>query len=174
VHYLCVVFAGISCTFLTTSKTNSMKWEPVKHASSLVSKYHLAEGADIQLVLKHNIDQESLRIGNDGKQRLFFIVKTGFWNNKLLFKNEYGLEAGRLSFDRGYHAGTVEMEGHKYHYGIDTASHQLVIYKQYMTAPVIACDLPGGNIEQDFTCLVWGLCWQLISGATVPVMEYVH
>lgn len=151
-----------------------MKWEPVKHASSLVSKYHLTEGTDIKLVLKHNLDQESVRISHDENQRLFFIEKTGFWNNKTLFKNEYGIEIGRLSIDRGYHAGTIEFQGQRYYYGVDqTMKNRLIIYKQNSSHPVISSDLPPANIEQDFTCLVLGLCWQLSYSTVFPMMEYV-
>jgi hypothetical protein len=151
-----------------------MKWEPVKHASSLVNKYHLTEGADIKLVLKHNLDQESVRIGHDETQRLFFIEKTGFWNNKTLFKNEYGIEVGKLSLDRGYHAGTIEFEGHRFHYGIDhTMANRLIIYKHNISQPAISSDLPSANVDQDFTCLVLGLCWQLTYSTVFPMIEYV-
>jgi hypothetical protein len=144
-----------------------MKWVMVKHASPSVQKYHLVEGASQKAVLKYNLLQQSVRISNEDTQRVFFLERTGFWNNKTIFKNEYGLEIGKMSFEKGFHAGTIEVDGNKYHYVIqDNALQQLVIYDD-LSNPILTCDLntAGYKPDQDLSSLLLGLCWYLFPAA---------
>lgn len=135
-----------------------MKWVMVKHASPSVQKYHLVEGVSKKAVLKYNLLQQSVRVSNDDTQRVFFLERTGFWNNKTIFKNEYGLEIGKMSFEKGFHAGALEVDGKKYHYVIQ--DNELVIYDE-LSQPVLTCDLSssGYKADQDLSSLVLGLCW---------------
>lgn len=138
-----------------------MKWVMVKHASPSVQKYHLLEGVSKKVELKYNLLQQSVRVSNDDTQRVFFLERSGFWNNKTIFKNEYGLEIGKMSFEKGFHAGAIEVDGRKYHYVIeDSASQQLVIYDE-LSLPVLTCDLSaaGYKPDQDLSSLLLGLCW---------------
>lgn len=138
-----------------------MKWVMVKHASPSVQKYHLLEGVSKKAVLKYNLLQQSVRLSDDNTQRVFFMERTGFWNNKTIFKNEYGLEIGKMSFEKGFHAGAIEVDGNKYHYVIQNGQ-QLVIFDE-TTHPVLTCDLSasGYKPDQDLSSLVLGLCWYL-------------
>ncbi len=135
-----------------------MKWVMVKHASPSVQKYHLVEGVAKKAVLKYNLLQQSVRVSNDDTQRVFFLERTGFWNNKTIFKNEYGLEIGKMSFEKGFHSGAIEVDGNKYHYVIQES--QLVIYND-LSQPILTCDLSaaGYKPDQDLSSLVLGLCW---------------
>jgi hypothetical protein len=135
-----------------------MKWVMVKHASPSVQKYHLVEGMAKKAVLKYNLLQQSVRVSNDDTQRVFFLERTGFWNNKTIFKNEYGLEIGKMSFEKGFHAGAIEVDGNKYHYVIQ--ENELVIYNE-LSQPILTCDLSaaGYKPDQDLSSLVLGLCW---------------
>lgn len=144
-----------------------MKWVMVKHASPSVQKYHLLEGVSKKAVLKYNLLQQSVRVSNDNTQRVFFLERTGFWNNKTIFKNEYGVEIGKMSFEKGFHAGTIEVDGNKYHYVIqDHPSQELVIYDD-LSQPVLTCDLSaaGYKPDQDLGSLLLGLCWYLYPAA---------
>lgn len=138
-----------------------MKWVMVKHASPSVQKYHLLEGVSKKAVLKYNLLQQSVRLSDDNTQRVFFMERTGFWNNKTIFKNEYGLEIGKMSFEKGFHAGAIEVDGNKYHYVIQN-EQQLVISDE-LSHPVLTCDLSasGYKPDQDLSSLVLGLCWYL-------------
>lgn len=138
-----------------------MKWILVKHASPSVQKYHLIEGAARKAELKYNLLQQSVRVSNDNTQRVFFMEKTGFWNNRTIFKNEYGVEIGRMSFEKGFHAGHIEVDGNKFHYVIqDAPLQELVIYDE-LSQPVLTCDLSSSEFkpDQDLSSLVLGLCW---------------
>jgi hypothetical protein len=138
-----------------------MKWVMVKHASPSVQKYHLVEGASQKAVLKYNLLQQSVRVSNDDTQRVFFLERSGFWNNKTIFKNEYGLEIGKMSFEKGFHAGTLEVDGNKYHYVIqNNESQELVIYDE-LSRPILSCELSaaGYKPDQDLSSLLLGLYW---------------
>src|SRR5688572_30353852 len=126
-----------------------MKWVMVKHASPSVQKYQLVEGASQKAVLKYNLLQQSVRVSNDNVQRVFFLERSGFWNNKTIFKNEYGLEIGKMSFEKGFHSGTIEVDGNKYHYSIqENAAQELVIYNE-LSQPVLTCDLSASGYKPD-------------------------
>jgi hypothetical protein len=138
-----------------------MKWVMVKHASPTVQKYHLLEGVAKKVELKYNLLQQSVRVSNDDTQRVFFLERSGFWNNKTIFKNEYGLEIGKMSFEKGFHSGSIEVDGNKYHYVInDNPSQQLVISDE-SSNPILTCDLSasGYKPDQDLSSLLLGLCW---------------
>lgn len=144
-----------------------MKWVMVKHASPSVQKYHLLEGVSKKAVLKYNLLQQSVRVSNDDTQRVFFLERSGFWNNKTIFKNEYGLEIGKMSFEKGFHAGAIEVDGNKYHYVTDD-NQQLVIYDD-LSHPILTCDLSaaGYKPDQDLSSLLLGLCWYVYPSSGV-------
>ncbi len=133
----------------------------VKHASPSVQKYLLVDGSDRKAELKYNLLQKSVRVSNDDAQRVFFMEKTGFWNNKTIFKNEYGVEIGKMSNEKGFHAGHIEVDGNKFHYVVhDAPSQELVIYDE-LSQPILTCDLSASGYKQgqDLGGLVLGLCW---------------
>ena len=140
-----------------------MKLVMVKHASPSVQKYHLLEGVSQKAVLKYNLLQQSVRLSNDDTQRVFFLERTGFWNNKTIFKNEYGLEIGKMSFEKGFHAGTIEVDGNKYHYSIQNGGAQELVIFDDGSQPILSCDLSasGYKPDQDLSSFVLGLYWYL-------------
>jgi len=152
-----------------------MKWVKVKHASPAVQKYHLVDGTEKKLELKYTHPQQSIRISNEIGQRVFFVEKKGFWTNKTLFKNEYGVEAGKMTFEKGFHAGSIEVDGNKYHYLIhDTPAPALVIYDA-LSNPLLHCELNAEYKQgQDLSSLLLGLCWYLypvVPGQTAPARK---
>ena len=54
-----------------------MKWVYVNQPSAYIRKYQLTEGEDAKLIIKYNLDQQSVRISSEENHRLFFINKTG-------------------------------------------------------------------------------------------------
>jgi len=136
-----------------------MKWVLVNHASPSVQKYHLVDGVEKKAELKYNLLQQTVRVSNDDSQRVFFLERSGFWNNKTIFKNEYGLEIGKMTFEKGFHAGAIEIDGNKFHYTIeDNPEQHLIIYDDHMQ-PLLTCDLSasGYKRELDLSSLVLGL-----------------
>ena len=117
-----------------------MKWVYVNQPSVYIRKYQLTEGSDTKLVIKYNLDQQSVRISSEENHRLFFIDKTGLWHNKTILKNEYGVEIGRLAIDKVHGTGIIEIEGKKYYYTLQNNS-QLVVFEHTVTMPLAVCDM---------------------------------
>jgi hypothetical protein len=163
-----------------------MKWVYVNQPSAYIRKYQLTEGNDIKLVIKYNLNQQSVRISSEENHRLFFIDKTGLWHNKTILKNEYGVEIGRLAFDKVHGAGIIEMEGKKYYYTLQNNS-QLIIFEHTVSKPLAVCDMneapslaslsANKYSNEEYACFLLGICRYLfpltaaeqveIPGATV-------
>lgn len=164
-----------------------MKWVLVKYPSASVHKYQLVEGSAVKVVLKYNHEQQSTRISSDGNHRLFFAeLLTGLWNNKVIFTSEYGVESGKLVFEKGHYAGTIEMTGRKYQFVINKKEvPELVIYKRTTENPVAVCDLAIEDIKLalsityqkeptlEIASLLLGLCWNLVTLALPAQSELV-
>ena len=148
-----------------------MKWVLVNQYSPSIKKYQLTEGDEIKLVLKYSPEQQSVRISSEENHRLFFIDKTGLWHNKTILKNEYGVEIGRLSFDKTQHIGAIEIEGKKYFYTFENNKKQLVVFEHSISLPLAVCDLSQAPSftslsadkysSEECTCFLLGLCWYL-------------
>ena len=160
-----------------------MKWVFVNQSSSYIKKYQLTEGDNTKLVLKYNPDQQSVRISSEESHRLFFINKTGLWHNKTILKNEYGVEIGRLSFDKMHQNGVIEIEGRKYHYTFENNTQkQLIIFEHTVSLPLAVCDLsaapsfttlsPDKYSSEEYTCLLLGLCWYLFPLSAIEHPEF--
>jgi hypothetical protein len=160
-----------------------MKWVFVNQSSAYIKKYQLTEGESTRLILKYNLEQQSVRISSEDNHRLFFINKTGLWHNKTVLKNEYGVEIGRLSFDKMHYTGVIEIEGKKYHYTFENNSQkQLVIFEHTVTTPLVVCDLssapsftslsPDKYSSEEYTCFLLGLCWYLFPLSSTEHLEF--
>jgi hypothetical protein len=150
-----------------------MKWILISQPSATVHVFNLMDGDTVEEVLRYNPSQQSARISCQGRQRLFFIEQPGFRNNHFVFKNEYGFDTGRLSFDNTHsHGGIIEIEGKKIQYTLlNNPAPELVIYEQDSTEPIVTCSLKqaeDGQAElsfnnketiREYACLLLGLCW---------------
>jgi hypothetical protein len=159
-----------------------MKWVFVNQSSS-IKKYQLTEGDETKLVLKYNPEQRSVRVSREENHRLFFIDKTGLWHNKTILKNEYGVEIGRLSFDKAQHIGAIEIEGKKYFYSFENnKSQQLVVFEHSISLPLAVCDLSQAPSftslasdrysSEECTCFLLGLCWYLFPHTAAEHLEF--
>ena len=160
-----------------------MKWVLANQSSTAINKYQLTEGDAIKLELKYNVSQQSVRISSEESHRLFFIDKTGLWHNRTIIKNEYGVETGRLSFDKLHQTGSIEVEGKKYHYTIRQKERpQLVLFEHTISMPLAVCDLSQAPSftslkttqysSEECACLLLGLCWYLFPLTTSEKLEY--
>jgi hypothetical protein len=161
-----------------------MKWVLANQTSASMKKYQLIDGDAIKLELKYNLEQQTVRISSEETHRLFFIDKTGLWHNKkTILKNEYGVEIGRLSFDKMHQSGVIEVEGKKYHYTIQRSGPpQLVLFEHSVSMPLAVCDLSKApsvtslqaNKYSGEECagFLLGLCWYLFPVTAAEKMEY--
>src|SRR5882762_5514541 len=147
-----------------------MKWISVNNPLASIKKYHLMRENAVELVLKYNPLQRSGRISRGGEQRVFFIEQTGFWGNKIIFENEYGVEIGKLFVDKTQHnAGSIEMAQQKYQYSLPDNKHTAIeIYDNNIVPAHFSCDLQlderrdaRSSVGEEYACLLLGLCWYL-------------
>ncbi|THU39871.1 hypothetical protein FAM09_08210 [Niastella caeni] len=158
-----------------------MKWVYVNQPSAYIKKYHLTEGNDTKLVMKYNLEQQSVRISSEENHRLFFINKTGLWHNKTILKNEYGVEIGRLLFDKAHGTGIIEMERKKYYYTFQNNT-ELVIFEHTVSHPLAVCDLSSAPSftsvaankysSEESACFLLGICWYLFPLTATEQLEY--
>jgi hypothetical protein len=160
-----------------------MKWVLANQSSTAIKKYQLIEGDTTKLELKYNLSQQSVRISSEESHRLFFIDKTGLWHNKTILKNEYGVEIGRLSFDKLHQTGIIEVEGKKFHFTIQQKPQpQLVLFEHTISLPLAVCDLSQAPSftslkasqysSEESASFLLGLCWYLFPLTTAEKLEY--
>ena len=158
-----------------------MKWVYVNQPSVYIRKYQLTEGDKSKLVIKYNLDQQSVRISSEENHRLFFIDKTGLWHNRTILKNEYGVEIGRLAIDKVHGTGIIEIEGKKYYYTLQNDS-QLVVFEHTVNMPLAVCDMTAapsfaslsGNkySNEEYACFLLGICWYLFPLTAAEQLEF--
>ncbi len=158
-----------------------MKWVYVNQPSVYIRKYQLTEGDNTKLIIKYNLDQQSVRISSEENHRLFFIDKTGLWHNKTILKNEYGVEIGRLAIDKVHGTGIIEIEGKKYFYTLQNNS-QLVVFEHSVSMPLAVCDMTDapsfGSLSankysnEEYACFLLGICWYLFPLTAAEQLEF--
>ena len=141
-----------------------MKWVLSSSRKALLQEFHLVHNGECEVILKYNPIHHSARISYGDIHRLFFLESTGTSNGKIVFKNEYGMETGMLSFDRWHNnQGTIVIDKKKYHYEIQkNPQSELIIFENNAVFPMVKVENPDGNISPiDHNCLLFGLCWYL-------------
>jgi hypothetical protein len=155
-----------------------MEWVSVKNLSLSVVEYHLMDAGNRKATLKYNTQQQVARMNSEDHYAVFFVERTGAFINKTIFKNEYGQEIGKLSFDKRYsHNGPIELEGRKFHYAFQNNPFpELLIYDKNENSVLISSGLKYGTEQSDvvfpsvsneeYSCLLLGLCWYLMMPLT--------
>lgn len=155
-------------------------------------EFHLIDNHTIKEVLRYNPLQQSARISFGSQKRLFFVEQTGFWNNHIRLKNEYGITIGTLFFEKGHdnHECALEIDGKKYQCIYHSQPEaELAIYEQHSLRPLIACNVQSIDwivtesfirkepARREYASLLLGLCWYLhLSGASqnMPAAQMEH
>jgi hypothetical protein len=149
-----------------------MKWVTAKSNTGYES-YELFENNKKLLRITLNPEVGTARIETDHDKRLFFLRKEGFFKNRCVLRNEYGVKIGKLSYENAHpEAGFVEMENEILNYSIEKegSQPQLVIFKDHKETPLVTCSLlpnrtpsPIGLIRSGmnnlFSTLLMTLCW---------------
>ena len=148
-----------------------MEWILAKNQMPAMQEYHLMDDGFCKSILKYNTHQNVARVSCKGRYGVFFIERSGSLLGKIVFKNEYGQEVGKLSFDKWYsNGGSIILEGEKYHFSFQNDSPvEIIIYKNDIRNPLIKCELMvsadhssqafNGNADEEYACLLLGLCW---------------
>jgi hypothetical protein len=150
-----------------------MEWVSVKNLSLGMQEYHLMDGDQTIATLKYNTHQQVARLHGGDSYGIFFIERTGSFINRTVFKNEYGQEIGKLSFDKRHsHTGPIELNGKKFHYSFQNNPFaELLIYNKDISKPLVSSRLKNEDDQtsvvftsvsnEEYACLLMGLCWYL-------------
>ena len=119
----------------------------------------------IQMVLKYNLLQQSIRISCRGRHQVFFMESGSNWNNRMVFKNVYGVEVGKFTFSNRQQTGRIEVEQVSLQTKVIEKDRSSVTLFGKDRQPLIVCFLPEGIKEQpvqidnlEKACLFLGLC----------------
>jgi hypothetical protein len=143
-----------------------MEWISINSGAPDMRRYHLVKDQGIQMVLKYNLLQQSIRISCGGRHQVFFMESASNWNNRMLFKNVYGIEVGKFTFSNRHHSGRIEIEQVSLQCKVMEKDRLTVsLYETNKQQPVMSCHLPEGIKEQtvqidnlERACLFLGLC----------------
>jgi hypothetical protein len=162
-----------------------MKWE---HISGNEGKqvYELHHNEQCLLTLTDNIIAGTVRIESPIEKRTFVIGKEGFFNNKTVLRNEYGIRVGELGMENN--ENFIEMGNEKFHYTIsDNSPVEFIIYKESRENPLITCKLDTSFLPHDpmlskgrklftklnYASLLMSMCWYILPPvAKMSRMEY--
>jgi hypothetical protein len=99
----------IFCSSL--QNTSSMRWN-LTQSTDQFNRWKLEQNETAEI--KYNKESQSFRITASDK-RLFFIDKTGFFQNRFLIRTEYSVITAEI-LPKKMHSGVVIFENKKYHY----------------------------------------------------------
>jgi len=140
-----------------------MEWISINTIDPEMKKYHLLQDDGVQVVLKYNLLQQSIRMSWNGKKQVFFIESGNAWNNRMLVRNAYGIEVGSFLFNNRSRNGRILMEGTVWK--IALSGSEASLYAPGKQQPVLVCRLPEGNQQQpvqvdnlERASLLLGLC----------------
>ncbi len=151
-----------------------MYWQQI--SSSPLLGYELIENDTPVLTLHINYKSSIFRAECKSARRLFFIDRDGFWKNKVVLKNEYGIPIGKLSNGKVFdNSGIVDIEGQHYRFKyVNNPLAELVFYKDNQSEPLVSCGLLAdqGNIsvqlkqgtqigDTDIKYFLFALSWYL-------------
>jgi len=119
-----------------------MSWSFISSDKSSKA-YELRHDGRSVLTLTINSEIGTMRVDgeDDASKRIFVVRREGFWKNKLVLRNEYGVKVGQIiPDDRSNQHGTLEMENDTYHYECQTEGDAPVftISSLTSTSPLIS------------------------------------
>ena len=147
-----------------------MRWE---NANSVANNevYHLWDKNKKLLTLTFHPFSNSARVECDEEQRVFLIRREGFFRNKTVLRNEYGIKIGELGHEND--TSYIDANGERFYYHVhNNPMAELVLYKEAKEQPVVVCGLNVNNGKASFhfendkdsvsqSGLLMALCWYM-------------
>ena len=147
-----------------------MRWEK-SHSTSSNEIYHLWHNDKKLLTLTLHPFSNSARVECAEEKRVFLIRREGFFRNKTVILNEYGVKVGELGFDNENRF--IDVNNERFYYRIENKPiSQMLLYTESKDNPVVTCGLNvmDGNTSLRFekdkslisqSSLLMALCWYL-------------
>jgi len=109
--------------------------------------YELWSENEKLLTLEFHPTTHSARLITTERKRVFQFRKEGFRKNKTVLRNEYGIQMGRLEYEKkNSNTGVFEIDEEKFSFGIDHHPYTaLKIYRQFNETPFASCTVTSGD-----------------------------
>ena len=153
-----------------------MRWEQI-YDNEEKEVYELRHNDQCVLTLTDNVIAGTVRIETAGDKRTFVIGREGFFNNRTVLRNEYGIRIGELGTENN--ENFIEMENERFRYAIrHNTPVEFVIYKESIDNPIITCKLNGSITPHEtmfikgkkllftrlnYSSLLMSLCWYILA-----------
>ncbi|MEP7319025.1 MAG: hypothetical protein ABI921_09795 [Panacibacter sp.] len=127
------------------------------------------------LTMVYDVLLHTARLESNGTRRLFMVYEQGKRQPKIVFKNEYGFDAGiidPLLAAESY--GTIQFYENFYYYNLDCVTNGFLnVYTKPGETPLVSFEMevssvssivnaPPNRLPADyFNCLLMGVCWYL-------------
>ncbi len=136
---------------------------------------HIAHQKTNILTMVYDVLLHTARLESNGDRRLFMVYQQGKRHPKIIFKNEYGFDAGIIeTTNTGGEFGSLSFFEVTYFYNLSYKDDGfLAVYKNTNEKPLISFTMEVsatttlGNFasnrlpEDYFYCLLMGICWYL-------------
>lgn len=156
-----------------------MRWE---NASSTSNNeiYHLLHNDKKILTLTLHPFSKTARVESADEKRVFLIRQEGFFRNKTVLRNEYGIKIGELG--QQDEANFIEVNDERFYYHTQNdPMAKLILYKESKEQPVLVCGLnmKNGNtsvrVEKNkelvaHSGLLMALCWYMFLPVTKEII----
>jgi hypothetical protein len=120
-----------------------MKWTLISKASTGINEYHLVQDGQLLIVMKYNVEQQSIRIILEEEYLVFFLENAGY-ANRIVFKNVYGVDQGKLTHHNRNNTGRLEIDNEIFNYNIvDSSQPKLIVHQHNKQEPLAVCQLPA-------------------------------
>lgn len=146
----------------------------INRRSDPILELQLNEEGETKESLQFNPVNESVRINCDGYQQVFFLDNGKAWNDRVVYKNAYGIEYGDVTFDRYPSlSGTINLDSQIFLFNHNRKTNTIEMVNAdaseiRLTALLPLEDnlpasypVPDKRIEMDATILLL-LCWNLM------------
>ena len=152
-----------------------MRWEKIS-SSTTNEVYHLHHQDKQLLTLTLHPFSNTVRVECTEEKRVFLIRREGFFRNKTVFCNEYGIRIGELGNEN--EQNFIDLNNERFYYNIDNKpSGQLVLYKETKEEAFVVCGLNAADGRASLnlfnnkelsthSCLLMALCWYMFLPVT--------
>jgi hypothetical protein len=148
-----------------------MKWTLVSNTSSDIKEYHLVQDERTVVVMKYSPEQQTVRITHEG-DRLVFFMENGGYANRVIFKNVYGVDLGKYSYNNRSHNGRLEINNDVFEYNIvDAGQPKLIVHRHNKQEPMAVCQIPDGIMQPASLYEHAGIVLSMCSITGVPVSK---
>ena len=145
-----------------------MKWTLVSNTSSDIREYHLIKDERTLVVMKYSPEQQTVRITHEG-DRLVFFMENGGYANRVIFKNVYGVDLGKYSYNNRNHNGRLEINNDVFDYNIADANQpRLIVHRHNNQEPMAVCQIPGAVLQPASLYEHAGIVLSMCSLAATP------